>query len=186
MKAHYYPSLSMDTEGPMNLYLMRHGIALDVGENGIRRDADRPLSEEGRRRVKCIAEGLRGLMDRPDLVVASPLLRARQTAEIVARQWGSAADPAVCESLAPHGSAEDFFSWLQRVLPRNVLAVGHMPDLSDLASVLLFGRAGAGFDFRKGSVAAFGCESRPRPGRFHMRWFLPPRIFRRLGESDPP
>jgi len=162
---------------------MRHGIALDIGECGVSRDAERPLSEEGRRKVALVARGIQSLGVAPQGWAASPLLRARQTAEIVARRWDPSPHIDVCEALAPGGTAKDFLSWLRERPTRDWLAVGHMPDLSDLAGGLLFGSSGADIEFKKGAVACLSCEGTPRPGRFRLQWLLPPRAFRIMASA---
>lgn len=167
----------------MNLYLMRHGIALDIGERGIDRDAERPLSEEGRRKIAWVARGLQGLGVAPQGWASSPLLRARQTVEIVARRWTSPPQIEICEALAPGGTPRDFLDWLRERPSWDWLAVGHMPDLSDLAGSLLFGSAGAEVEFKKGAVACLACEGTPRLGSFRLQWLMPPRAFRMMPSS---
>ena len=68
----------------IELYLMRHGIAADLGEAGVVKDADRPLTPEGREKMKLAAVGLRKAGMKFNLILTSPLLRSRQTAEVVA------------------------------------------------------------------------------------------------------
>src|SRR3954454_2288157 len=69
------------------LHLLRHGVAVPHGTPGVDED-ERPLTPEGEARLKEIAGRLTGLKLRPDGIVTSPLPRARQTAEIVARIFG--------------------------------------------------------------------------------------------------
>ena len=68
----------------IEIYVMRHGIAADLGEGGVLKDADRPLTLEGRAKLKQAALGLRELGLKFNVIFTSPLLRARQTAEVVA------------------------------------------------------------------------------------------------------
>lgn len=168
----------------MNLYLMRHGIARDVGEQGITTDADRSLTGEGRRKVSLIAQGLLALGVGPARFVSSPLLRARQTAEIVARQLGDEPEVEIVPSLAPGGDVEEFLQWLRDESADSVLAVGHMPDLAVWTGRLLFGEARGPFNFKKGGVACLACEGAPRAGHFVLEWLMPPRAFRRLDLAD--
>src|SRR5262245_32744129 len=82
----------------MELYFLRHGVAADVGPEG-GGDAGRPLTVEGIAKIKEEARGLRRLGVRPDIVLTSPLVRARQTAEIVRHALGL--DSRVVDALAP-------------------------------------------------------------------------------------
>src|ERR1035438_4666613 len=68
----------------MNLFILRHGIAVEPGTHGYEKDADRPLTPEGERKLLQIAEAMEALDLTFDLILSSPYLRARQTAEIVA------------------------------------------------------------------------------------------------------
>ena len=69
----------------MNLYLLRHGIAVDPSKPGIARDAERPLLPKGKRRLRQIAEAMGALGISFDVILSSPYERAKQTAEIVAK-----------------------------------------------------------------------------------------------------
>src|SRR5689334_2900287 len=82
----------------MELYFLRHGIAADTGpeDSG---DAGRPLTEEGIDKLKEAARGLRRLGVRPDVLLSSPLVRARQTAEIVRKAFGI--ESRLVDALAP-------------------------------------------------------------------------------------
>lgn len=67
----------------MNLYLIRHAIAVDEGDPEYAQDSLRPLTEKGRKKMRQIARGLRALGAEFDLIVSSPYVRARETAEIL-------------------------------------------------------------------------------------------------------
>lgn len=162
----------------MKVYLMRHGIAADAGI-GIATDAERPLTDEGRQKTVKIARGLRALGLSAPRVLASPLLRAVQTAEIVAKVLAKKEDVEIVEALAPGGNLPDLIRALRG--SRDVLAVGHMPDLSYAAGGLLTGEARGVFDFRKGGVACFAFEGPVRPGRGVLEWLLTPRMLRTIG-----
>ena len=68
----------------MMLYLMRHGLAVEPGSPGFKMDADRALTHKGRRQLRKIARAMKGMELEFDLILSSPFVRARQTAEIVA------------------------------------------------------------------------------------------------------
>src|SRR5262245_18194036 len=130
----------------IELYLMRHGIAGALGEGGVVKDADRPLTLEGRARIKQAAEGLRELGLKFNIIFMSSLLRSRQTAEAVAEALDLQQKVKILDSLAPgrafveseRNNAEIFLE-LGAFLFDRALLVGPMPDLSVLASLLLTG-----------------------------------------------
>lgn len=166
----------------MNLILMRHGDALDVGAPGVRRDADRPLSATGRRVTAAVAQGLADRGVRPDLVLSSPLVRAAQTAEIVARECGGIpVHP--CDALAPGGSPADVTVSVRLSAGACVVAVGHMPDLSELAAYLIDAGTGARLVFRKSGVCAITFEGAPRGAAGQLEWLAPPEWIARAGEA---
>ena len=119
----------------VGIFLMRHGIAADLGVGGVIRDADRPLTPEGRAKLQVMAEGMRRLELKFNLIFTSPLLRARQTAEVVADVLELQHKVKLLESLAPgkglvgaeSGKAEIFIEMGAYSFTRALL-VGHQPD----------------------------------------------------------
>ena len=164
----------------MDLILMRHGKALDVGEDGITRDADRPLSDEGRKITRDIADALLAIGIKPDVILTSPLTRAAQTSAIAASRWG---DPAIrtCKELACGGKPATVAEVLRQHAVPCIVAVGHMPDLAELASLLIAGTPGAGIVFRKSGIALIRFEGPPRAGAGSLEWLAPPRLLLRRG-----
>ncbi|MEP7272480.1 MAG: histidine phosphatase family protein, partial [Acidobacteriota bacterium] len=138
---------------------MRHGIAADLGVGGVIRDADRPLTPEGRARLQVMAAGMRRLDLKFNLIFTSSLLRARQTAEVVADVLELQHKVKVIESLAPgrslvdaeSGRAELFIEMGAYSFDRALL-VGHQPDLSEVASFMLTGNRNLNVEFRKGAL----------------------------------
>jgi phosphohistidine phosphatase len=124
----------------MNLVLFRHGAAEDretFARSG--GDEERPLTERGRRKVSDAARGLKALLPRLDLLATSPLVRARQTAEILAETYGRSA-PLEVPELAPDAARASLERWLRRQSPDAVLVlVGHEPNLGELARWLTDG-----------------------------------------------
>ena len=118
----------------MRLYVMRHGPAEDRAPSG--RDADRKLTGDGRARVRRVAEELRDdLAGAPPRVLASPLLRARETAEIVAELLGSAA-PEIRDELALDADLPLRLVAELAAVGEDVLLVGHAPRVDHLVRVL--------------------------------------------------
>lgn len=169
----------------MNLYLLRHGIASDPGEDGLPADlpdAERPLSERGRERMKSVIAALKKLELNFDLVASSPLLRARQTAEMVNVALKRSRKVKLMPPLAPEGSPKTLLEELLHVAPRaqDVLMVGHEPYLSRLISLLISGSTSAAIDLRKGGLAKLKLTD-VRYGRCAtLDWILPPKLAARL------
>lgn len=126
----------------MELYLIRHGIAVDRKPDI--QDEERLLTAEGRERTRKVAKRLYGLGLRFDLILTSPLVRSRQTAEIL--HEGKLSNKIESSGyLAPQGNIHD---WLNELEQQQMLAtdtklamVGHEPDLGQWASILVWGEA---------------------------------------------
>jgi len=161
------------------LYIVRHGIAVDHGTPGIP-DDERPLTPKGERRMREVARGLAALDLPVDRIASSPLPRAWRTAEIVAEGLGMAGAVEVADVLRAGGSARDAADWLALQPEAPLMIVGHNPALDELLGLLLTGDPSAlPFTFKKGAVAAL-----TRPGgdsdRHALRWAAPPRLLRKL------
>jgi phosphohistidine phosphatase len=168
----------------MNLYFMRHGIALPADEPSIAHDGERPLTSKGIKRMRKAAKGLRRLNIPFDALLTSPLLRARQTAEIVASTLGLEDRLEEISGLAPESTVEHLMFGLTRYQDRShVLLVGHEPLLSKtLISLLSCGKsANLSLELKKGSLCRVEIEALPAssPAKFH--WLLSPKQLRLLG-----
>jgi phosphohistidine phosphatase len=173
----------------IQLFLMRHGIAADLGEGGVLKDEDRPLTQEGRARMLQAAAGLRELGLKFNVILTSPLLRCRQTAEAVAEVLDLQHKVKVINALAPgrafiegEGKHAEIFLEIGAYQFDKALLVGHMPDLAELASFLLSGNRNLNIEFRKGSVCAIEVSSLPPRGPGLLRWLLTPKQMRLLGK----
>jgi phosphohistidine phosphatase len=156
----------------MDLYLMRHGIAVPGGSPGIASDEDRPLSPKGIKRMRKAARGLSTLEIAFDQVFTSPLLRARQTAEIVAEILELKEQPEELPELAPGNSIEKLLSSLSTHRDRKrLLLVGHQPFLGEAASYLLTGGKGIRMDLRKGGLCHLRIDDFPE-GNAALRYLL--------------
>jgi phosphohistidine phosphatase len=160
------------------LYLVRHAIAADRGPDWPD-DDQRPLTEQGMARFRQCVAGLAWLRVTIDEVVTSPLVRAAQTADLLAAGIGGRTSVKVLPELAPGHLPEDVMRSLPGVTRRRRLAlVGHEPGLGDLAAHLT--GTGRPLAFRKGAVCRIDLESlhTDQPGA--LIWFLPPKVLRRL------
>jgi phosphohistidine phosphatase len=165
-----------------NLYIVRHGIAVEPGTPGIA-DDDRPLTSQGEKRLRQIALGLHRLDLKIDRVLYSPLPRARATAEIVARILGLEKSLETSDLLLPGTDIVSIESMLAARTEQNLMIVGHNPSLSQLLSLLVLGNAETPIcDLKKGSVAAL-TASPPGEGRYQLSWLGTPRLLRRLGSA---
>ena len=163
---------------PCDIYIVRHAIAADRGEEWPD-DTKRPLTDAGITRFKEAVEGLAWLDVEIDEIFTSPLVRARQTATLLAHGLGNKTSVKTLEALAPGHAPRQVMNELSRAAKRHRIAlVGHEPGLGELAAHLL--GAGRALPFKKGgvcSIAIQGLTSR-RPGE--LVWFLPPKVLRRL------
>jgi phosphohistidine phosphatase len=113
----------------INLYLLRHGIAADPGAAGCENDSERPLIPKGKRRLRSAAAAMKKLELSFDLILSSPFLRARQTAEIVAGELKLKKRLQFTDELAPGGGFKALIQKLNELkpAPENILLVGHEP-----------------------------------------------------------
>jgi len=164
------------------LYLVRHAIAEDRSDSG--RDADRRLTAQGIAKMRRACAGLSRLGVAPDRVYTSPLVRARQTAELLCETLAPSTTPKTLPALAP-GGARNVPAAL-RALPEAgaVALVGHEPDLGQLTALLIGCPPGAGsIEFKKGGVAAIELGALPPELPGTLCWLLTPRQLRALGTA---
>ena len=142
------------------LYLLRHGIAVDPGSSGMPDDA-RALTEKGIKRMHQIAKGLLSLDLDLDAIATSPLVRARQTAEIVADALGLSDQLETSSVLSTGSDPATIERWLRSRAESRLLLVGHNPTLSELVSLMVsVSRRSPICDLKKGGIAALA--ARPR------------------------
>jgi phosphohistidine phosphatase len=173
----------------MQIYLLRHGVAADVGEGGVTRDADRPLTGEGRAKMKLAAKGMRELGLRFDYVFTSPYVRTAQTARIVAEEFGLKDEVIEIASLAAGrvfshrwGHSADALIEIGAYDFTSALLVGHMPDVSELASVLLSGERNLAVEFKKGALCCVEVSDLPPRAPGVLRWLLTPKQLQLIGK----
>ena len=163
------------------LYILRHGIAVEPGTPGIP-DDQRPLTAKGQKRMHEIARGFRRLDLSLDRIVTSPLPRARETAEIVADELDAEDRLESADILTAGSDAGSIHTWLRERTEDRLMMVGHNPALSDLITLLVFGKKKLGpqiCDLKKGAIAALQ-PSASSPDRYDLLWIATPRLIRRL------
>ena len=164
----------------MDLLIVRHAIAFERDRHRWRDDGARPLSPAGIRRARKAAAGLKELSKAPDRVLTSPLVRARQTAQILTDVAGWPQAMEVPE-LAPQAPAPAVLTLLGKDRSNVVAVVGHQPGLAALLTACLLGEDGAlAVDMKKNAVACVSFEDSPRAGRAVLKWLATPRMLRGL------
>ena len=166
----------------MELVFLRHGVAADQADwKG--NDADRPLTEEGSARTKDVVRGLRAMKIRPDVILSSPLLRARETAEIARKGLLADAKVEVVDELESAASPDRLLARLADLADKPlVLCVGHEPHISTTISAMISGKTAASVEVKKASACAIRFSGIPKSGSGTLLWLLPPKFLRLLGE----
>jgi phosphohistidine phosphatase len=161
----------------MNLYLLRHGIAVDPSAPDFAKDAERPLTPKGRRRLRQIAGAMGALKISFDVIFSSPYVRARQTAEIVAKELKQRKKLKFTDELTPGGNPKSLIQRLNELKPRpeNILLVGHEPYLSKLIALLTAGNTSMEIDLKKGGLCKLETESLRYTRCATLAWLLTPR-----------
>jgi len=161
----------------VKLLLVRHAAAVPSGTPGIP-DDERPLTPEGASKFRVAAKGLARIARRPDVLLTSPLPRARATAEIAARAF-KRIEPTVEPALA-HGSVDEIMTALgKRPAGATIALVGHEPTLSMILARLLGAADAERLAFKKGGAALVDLPDGPSAGG-QLVWFLKPKVLRAL------
>ena len=162
----------------MELYLLRHAKAAPLDRRRFKTDADRPLTPDGAERMEKLARAMLALDLDFSLILSSPFLRARTTAEIVARIFGIERRLKFTEHLAIPGSLPALMKGIADHYShrRSILLVGHEPQLSILAGVLISGKPGVSLTMKKAGLARLEV-GRPAYGKCAtLDWLLTPRL----------
>jgi phosphohistidine phosphatase len=163
----------------IELFIVRHAIAAERGPN-YPDDRERPLTNDGIARFKQAVEGLKDFDAKVELVLTSPLVRARHTAELLVA--GVAGKPRLetLDALAPGGRMSQVMEAVSRYAKRasHIAIVGHEPDLGELAARYL--RARGTIEFKKGAVCCIELDGAMPAGPGTLKWLLPPRALRKI------
>jgi len=159
----------------MKIYLVRHGIAVEGLVRGISRDSERPLTDEGVSETQMVARALKGLGVRADVVVSSPLVRAKQTADIINSEVGG--EMATTDSLSPGVTNASVYKFLKKFdKAQEIFLVGHEPDMGELVKDII----GAGFEFtlpfEKAAVCCIEAADLPATMPGTLKWLVTPKI----------
>lgn len=166
-----------------SLLIVRHGVAQsrDAFAATGQDDSLRPLTSTGRQRMKAVAKGIQVLVPSIDVLAASPLVRARQTADILSSRYDGITR-ASTEALEPERHPNALAAWLKRLPAGNIAVVGHEPHLGILITWLMSGRTESRVSMRKGGACLLEISGRPAPGAATMQWLLTPAQLIRLGK----
>jgi phosphohistidine phosphatase len=166
----------------MELYILRHAIAEAAPNPPSGGDSRRRLTAEGAEKMRRAAKGIKALELSFDLILSSPYLRAKETAEIVADVLHAARRLETSSLLQPDGSLKEFIEELKKKHgeKKSVLLVGHEPGLSRLISVLTSSGAQTSIEFKKGALCKLNTETLEYGRCATLEWLLTNRQLRRL------
>ena len=165
----------------MRLLVVRHAIAVPHGTPEIPEE-ERPLTAKGEKRFQVAAKGLARICRRPDVLLSSPLVRARQTADIAAGAWGKV-EVTEADALAG-GSYEQIATAVEKYGDQKLVAIfGHEPDVSMVVARLLGSSASERLTFKKGGAALLDVPGKMADGGA-LVWYVPPRVLRAVAGDD--
>ena len=164
----------------MQLLVIRHGTAEDAPPGGD--EASRSLTKAGKQEMKEVSAGLKTIVESVDVIGASPLLRAQQTAEIVAKAFGGLPISRV-DALVPGNDPAALNDWLGKQASDKVVAiVGHEPLLGLLVTWFMTGAGSSRVALSKGGAALLEFSARTSRGSGELQWLLKRSELRRLGK----
>jgi phosphohistidine phosphatase len=167
---------------PCELYIVRHAIAAERGPDWPD-DDKRPLTEKGIARFKESVAGLTWLDVVLDEIFTSPLVRAKQTADLLAADISGKPPVKLLPALAPGHASEDVMTQLAKnARRRRIAVVGHEPGLGELAAYLLGARRP--LPFRKGGVCRVDLQGLTGKHPGTLTWFVTPKVLREIGKHN--
>jgi phosphohistidine phosphatase len=163
----------------LQVFVLRHGEAgarVDEPE----KDDARPLTQDGRREVELVAGSLPRVGVGFDLIATSPLPRALQTAEIVARRFKMLNKLEQWDELKPSSEAQNLYRRLSRQKQGSrLLIVGHEPQLSGMIGQIIAGSSGVNLVLKKSGLAKVEILGFKPRITGELRWLLTPRIIKK-------
>jgi phosphohistidine phosphatase len=160
----------------MKLYLLRHADAAERDPALYPDDSLRPLTTSGHKKMLKIASTFTRMGVSVGLILCSPFLRARQTAVIARKYLGLKKDRLVLtDHLAPTGNAGQLINEIKMKFPGDdLMLVGHEPDLSEFASLLLTGKSSVSINLKKGGVCCLSVDELVAGRCATLEWLLNP------------
>ena len=163
----------------MKLYILRHGDAGERDAANYTSDAARPLTSKGIKRTRQLANAMRQMEITFDVILSSPLIRAHQTAEIIARSLGLEKQLRLVGQLAPDHALTEVLALIESAPPKTgtMLLIGHEPSLSRLVSLLCTGGTNLGLTLKKGGLCRLELTEVKSGPCATLEWLLSPRHF---------
>ena len=159
------------------LYLIRHGIAAEPEK--YTSDRDRPLTDEGKRKTRKVAARLSELNLNFQLILTSPLVRARQTAEIL-HSAGLGSQLQESTALTPEGHIQTWLTWWeqwQKTGGNSLALVGHQPNLGHWAEILIWGKPQDSLVVKKAGIIGIELPDSGSPvGQGQLFWLTSPKL----------
>ena len=159
----------------MNIYLIRHGDAEKAAIG--KKDFDRDLTQSGRLKIKVAASGWKNFIASFDYIVSSPLIRALNTAKIIAEEYNFKKEIVIDKKLAPGSKTENLIEIANSLNYEDVAFVGHQPDMSEHLSNLISGNW-ANIDFKKGAIAKVSFNNKAHPSKGVLEFLIPAGTFK--------
>lgn len=159
----------------MLLYIVRHAYAGQHGDPHYPDDSLRPLTKKGRKQFSRAMKKLSRREFAPAIVATSPLVRCRQTAEIIVERVSPPPQLIVQDTLQPGSNLEALVAWSNEQGADEIAWVGHAPDVDEMAAALI-GTPSSAIVFAKGAVAAIGFADTIVAGEGELRWLATPKI----------
>ena len=167
----------------MNLYIVRHAIAVDPGTPGYEDDSQRPLTDKGIRKMNKIVKGLHQLDLKLDKILSSPYVRARDTAKILATEFQRANQLSFSDNLIPPANFEALVAEIhEKYDVDNLALVGHEPMLSQFVSWLTTGDTKMNLIFKKGGSCCLSADNLYQDHRAELIWLLTPALMVQLSK----
>ena len=168
----------------MNLYIIRHAIAVDRDGPDYPDDSQRPLTSKGRAKMEQIAGGLGQMELEIDLILSSPYLRASQTARILAKSFRIPDRLKFTPALLPDAPAGQIINDINEKFSQfeNVMLVGHEPSLSSLIATLISGDPTLNITLKKGGICHLSMEQLAYGRCATLEWLLYPLLLTNLHE----
>jgi phosphohistidine phosphatase len=158
----------------MNIYLIRHGDTEKVSIG--KKDFDRELTSSGRIKLKSAILNWKNIIREFNFIVTSPLVRAVQTANIIAELYGTGNNILIDKKLSPGSRTESLIEIANSLESEEIAFVGHQPDLSEQLSDLISTKS-AYIDFKKGAIAKVSFGNKVSIAKGTLEFLIPSSIF---------
>jgi phosphohistidine phosphatase len=167
----------------MQIFIVRHGVAVEMLDADIETDAERWLTDVGIKRMEEEASGFQTLVDSIECIFTSPFLRAEQTANILAQAYSTPPPVEKSVLLKPGATLTDIEKLAQKITDDGAgVFVCHQPDCSQIISHLIGSRKPDQIEMRKGAVCRIDVDGAVLPGSGKLMWLLQPRCLRAVGK----